>query len=202
LKKGWIEISITAKAKDKLSAKEMVSKVKKEILKRFPPERIGKEEETLEEEFYALFLKRGLTISTAESMSAGMLASRIVNVAGASSIFKGGLIVYSNDSKEKVLGVSDETLKKHGAVSRECAQEMARKVKELFNTDVGVSITGIAGPSGGTDEKPVGTVWFSVNYKDESQTWKRVYAGNRNEVRKMATDDLLEFLVRNFWKNT
>ena len=202
LKKGWIEISITAKAKDELSARKMIDKMKDEILKRFPPECVGKKEETLEEEFYNLFLQKHLTISTAESMTAGMLASKIVNVPGSSAILKGGMIVYSNEAKENVLGVSHRVLEEYGAVSQECAEEMAKNVKDIFGTDVGVSITGIAGPTGGTKEKTVGTVWFSVYHENEVKTWKRVYAGERNEVREMATNDVLEFIVRNFWKNT
>jgi nicotinamide-nucleotide amidase len=198
LKKGWIEISITSKAKDEIEARKMIDKMKEEILKRFPQERIGKKEETLEEEFYALFSKKGLTISTAESITAGMLASKIVNVSGVSSVFMGGVVVYSNEAKEKILGISHEILETYGAVSKECVQEMAKNVKDIFNTSVGAAITGIAGPTGGTKEKPVGTVWFAVSYKNEVKSWKRVYAGNRNEIREMATNDILEFIVRNF----
>lgn len=200
LKKGWIDISITAKAQDELSARKMIDKMKDEILRRFPSERIGKKEETLEEAFYKFLLNRHLTISSAESITAGMLASRIVNVAGASAIFKGGIVAYSNEAKEKVLGVSKRILREYGAVSRECAEEMAKNVSDTFGTDIGISITGIAGPTGGTKEKPVGTVWFSVyyKYKNELKTWKHVYADERNEIREISSKDILEFILRNF----
>ncbi len=198
LKKGWIDISITAKAQDKLSARRMIGKMKDEILRRFPIERIGKKEETLEEAFYKFLLNKHLTISAAESITAGMLASKIVNVAGASAIFKGGIVAYSNEAKQKVLGISRRILQEYGAVSKECAEEMAKNVSGIFGTDIGVSITGIAGPTGGTREKPVGTVWFSVYYQNELKTWKHVYNDDRNEIRQMASKDILEFILRNF----
>jgi len=200
LKKGWIEISITAKAKDKASAIEMISKIESEITKRFSKDVIGKSEATLEESLYHIFKRRGLTISVAESITGGMIASRLVNVAGISSVFMGGVVSYSNDSKVKILGVTKDTIKFHGAVSEKCAIEMAIGVRRIFRTDVSIATTGIAGPTGGTEEKPIGTVWFALTYKDDAIAWKRVYAGNRNEIRKTASEEALDALIRRIAK--
>ncbi len=200
LKKGWIEVSITAKGRDKEEAKKMAENVKKEVEKRFPNEVIGKEKESLVERIHSIFKKRDLTLSVAESLTAGMLASKIVDVPGASSFFKGGIVAYSNTSKVNILGVNPSIIKENGAVSKACAEEMAKKVRKIFNSDVGISLTGIAGPTGGSNEKPVGTVWFSLSYRDDNVTWKKVYAGGRNEVREMAVDDVLERTVRIFSK--
>lgn len=197
LKKGWIEISITAKAKDKPLADELISKVKEKILKRFPKEKIGKVDEMLEEGLCHLFSEKKLTLSVAESITGGMISSKIVNVPGASSVFMGGIVSYSNESKVKMLGVSNDTLEEHGAVSEKCVMEMAIGAKKLFGTKVSVATTGIAGPTGGTEKKPVGTVWSAICFGKNVKTWKHVYAGSRNEIRKMASEDALEFLLRN-----
>ncbi len=196
LKKGWIEISITAKAKDKSSAFDMVADVESKILKRFPKDAIGKADMSLEETLYDVLKKRNLTISFAESVTGGMIASKLVNVSGISSIFMGSLVLYSNDSKMEILGLSKDKMKVYGAVSKECVTEMAKSVKKLFKTDISVATTGIAGPTGGTKEKPVGTVWFAFAYKDEIHSWKRTYAGNRNEIREYVTEEALDAVIR------
>ena len=196
LKKGWIEISITAKARDEVSAIEMNSKIESEILKRFPKEAIGKPEATLEETLYRILKERGLTISVAESVTGGMISSKLVNIAGISSVFKGSVVSYSNDSKVKILGVTKDTIKSHGAVSEKCAIEMARGVKEIFKTDISIATTGIAGPTGGSKKKPVGIVWFALVCGNNIRTWKRIYAGSRNEIRKYASEEALDALIR------
>ncbi len=200
LKKGWIEVSITAKAQNKMLAEKMVEKVKKEVLKRFPSQMLGSKGEDLVSRFHSIFLRKNLTLSVAESITAGMLSSKIVDLAGASAFFMGGVVVYSNESKVKLLGVNKKIIEERGAVSKECAQDMAKKVRKLFSTDVGISLTGIAGPTGGTSEKPVGTVWFSVNYEDSSVVWKKIYAGRRNEIRKAVVEDVIEQVIRIFSK--
>ena len=105
-------------------------------------------------EIVNLLAEKGLKVSTAESCTGGLLAGTIVNVPGASNVFGAGFITYSNDAKRKYLGVGKKTLKKYGAVSRECAKEMAKGVAKEAKADIGIATTGIAGPGGGTDEKP------------------------------------------------
>lgn len=106
--------------------------------------------------------KRGLTISTAESCTGGLIAKCITDVSGASNVFYGGVVSYDNSVKENVLGVKHQTLESYGAVSSQTAEQMAMGVKELLKTDIGISTTGIAGPLGGTPEKPVGTVYIGI----------------------------------------
>lgn len=108
-----------------------------------------------------------LTIATAESCTGGLLASRLTDIDGSSKYFNESHVTYANEAKQKYLGVSTETLKNHGAVSRECAYEMAEGLQKLTGCDVAVCTTGIAGPGGGTEEKPVGLIYVSVLFKNE-----------------------------------
>ena len=130
------------------------------------------------------FLKENnLTISTAESCTGGMIASAITNVSGASEFFGTGVVTYSNDAKIKLIGVQKETLEKYGAVSEQTACEMAEGILMLGNADVSVAVTGIAGPTGGTAEKPVGLVYIGVSGKFGTFAYKNNFNGNRDEVR-------------------
>src|SRR3990172_5334310 len=105
---------------------------------------------------------RGLKLATAESCTGGLVSDRITNVSGSSEYFPGGIVAYSYEAKASLLGVSWDTLNTHGAVSEETVLEMARGARKLFNADIGISVSGIAGPTGGTPEKPVGTTWFGL----------------------------------------
>jgi len=120
-----------------------------------------------------------------------MVASVLVNVPGSSEYFIGSVVAYSNEVKEKLLGVRRETLEKWGAVSTQTAKEMAEGVKRLLGTDIGISTTGIAGPSGGTKNKPVGLTYFGIAFKDKTVTFKRVFPFDRNQNRISATYYLL-----------
>ncbi len=131
----------------------------------------------------------------AESVTGGMISDRIVSIPGISSFFRGGVVVYSNESKVNILGVDEKTIVEHGAVSKACVFEMAKGALEVFKTDIAIATTGIAGPTGGTKDKPLGTVWFGLSSKFESQVWQKIYGGTRNEVRKAASDDALEALI-------
>jgi len=138
----------------------------------------------LVEETISLLKKHNLTLSTAESCTAGMIGSKITDISGVSSIYKGGIISYSNEIKEHILGVKNSTLEKHGAVSRECAEEMVKCICSKFSTDAGISVTGIAGPDGETEEKPVGLVYIAVKLYDHIVIEKCNFIGNRNRVRQ------------------
>ncbi|MFO8050688.1 MAG: nicotinamide-nucleotide amidohydrolase family protein [Thermoplasmatota archaeon] len=111
-------------------------------------------------------VKKKIWLSTAESCTGGLISSRITDVPGASECFKGGVVSYSNWVKIEVLGVQESTLREYGAVSRECAREMSRGAMRVLGSDLSVAVTGIAGPGGGTREKPVGTVYISVRSRD------------------------------------
>ena len=139
---------------------------------------------SIEYELCNILIQNNLKIATAESCTGGMIASRITNVPGASACFDCGVVTYSNGQKTKLLGVSPKTLETFGAVSEETALEMCDGVKKLANADVGISVTGIAGPDGGTLEKPVGTVWIGVCTQNTHKAFKFLFEGNREEVRE------------------
>jgi len=166
-------------------------------------ERLGdflfsQKDEPLEEATASLLLEKDLTLSAAESCTGGLCSSRFTDIAGSSAYFLGGTVVYSNDSKEKLLGVTADTLARFGAVSEEVVFEMARGVRELFGTDIGISISGIAGPGGGTAEKPVGTVWFGFSHVSSGTFCeKRNFTGTRDEIKNFAASTAID-MVRKF----
>jgi len=135
-----------------------------------------------------------LTISTAESATGGRIADRLTNVAGSSDYFKGSLIAYSNEVKANVLGVKKETIENYGAVSPQTAIEMAESGRKLFGTDICISNTGIAGPSGATAEKPIGLFYVALAAEDKSFNQKHIFSGNREENKKGAAEAALGVL--------
>lgn len=136
------------------------------------------------ERFFNLLSKYNLTVSTAESCTGGMIASNITDLSGASSYFGMGVVTYSNEAKSKLIGVSSETLEKYGAVSEQTAREMAQGVRKLSGSDISISVTGIAGPTGGTKEKPVGLVYIAVSGKFGTVVTENMFGNGRTEVRK------------------
>ena len=147
------------------------------------------------ENLVELLKARGLTCATAESCTGGGVGSAITAVPGSSAVFAGGVISYSNDVKQDVLGVSPETLATVGAVSSETAAQMADGVRKLLKADLAVSLTGIAGPDGGSAEKPVGLVWFGLATKDGVRTEKAIFRGDRAQVRAQAVTHALGMLT-------
>ena len=139
--------------------------------------------------------ERGLTCATAESCTGGSVGGAITAVPGSSAVFLGGVISYANEVKRDVLGVSQEILDAHGAVSPECAERMAAGARNLLKADLAVSLTGIAGPDGGSAEKPVGLVWFGLAAPDGVRTEKRVFGGDRSAVRAQAVNHALGMLL-------
>ena len=184
-KTGEVHVRVTAFAKTEDEAKKLVKPVVKQLKSLYPANVYSTNaDETLEEAIVALLSKNDLSITTAESCTGGLLSARIVNVPGASDVFKGGYITYSNKAKRNVIGVKKGTLEKYGAVSEEVAKEMAIGAKDDAKADVAVAITGIAGPGGGTPEKPVGLVYIGVAVKDKVFVNKYLFNGNRNKVRE------------------
>ena len=142
-----------------------------------------------------IFRAKGLSLALAESCTGGMIAETVTNVAGASDIFYGSAVTYVNSAKEHILGVAHETLEKHGAVSSECAEEMACGARRVYGADVAMSVTGIAGPGGGSEAKPVGTVWFGLATKDGAETFRRRFDGDRAAVRRQTVEEVLRRLA-------
>ncbi len=143
-----------------------------------------------------LLKERGWKIAVAESCTGGLVASKITDVPGASQYFSGGIVAYSNEAKMCILGVNEKTIIEHGAVSKECAEEMVKGVSMLFHTEVAISTTGIAGPSGGTPEKPVGLVY--IGFKIKSQVWveRFIFKGDRVSIKEHIADTAIEDLAR------
>jgi nicotinamide-nucleotide amidase len=136
--------------------------------------------------------QRGATIAVAESCSGGLLGGRLTAIAGSSAVFQGGILAYHNDVKIRELGVTAETLRAFGAVSEETARQMATGVRTRFGTTIGISITGVAGPDGGTLEKPVGTVWVAVDIDGTVEAVRAAMPGDRNEMRYRCTQLALD----------
>ena len=147
------------------------------------------------ENLVALLKAQGLTCATAESCTGGGVGHAITAVAGSSAVFAGGVISYANEVKRDVLGVSDHNLQTVGAVSGEVAAQMAAGVKKLLGVDLAVSITGIAGPDGGSAEKPVGLVWFGLASDGGVRTEKAIFRGDREAVRQAAIVHALGMLT-------
>lgn len=149
----------------------------------------------LEIELGKLLTDKNLTIACAESCTGGLLTSRLTDVSGSSAYVQGSIVSYSNDVKNSVLKVQAETLKNFGAVSEQTARQMSANVRELFKTDIGVGVTGIAGPSGGTAEKPVGTVYISVS--DSRQIIVKLFnfSGSRSEIKNQACEAAMQMVI-------
>jgi nicotinamide-nucleotide amidase len=143
---------------------------------------------------------RGLTLAAAESCTGGLVAARLTAVPGASAVFQGGVVSYANDVKESALGVPHDVLERYGAVSAEAAKAMADGVRERLGADVGVSVTGVAGPDGGTEEKPVGLVFVHAVGPDGEEARKSDFPGDREMIRGRATAAALH-LVRRLLEN-
>jgi nicotinamide-nucleotide amidase len=149
----------------------------------------------LEETLKEYLQTRGLKLATAESCTGGLVAHRITNVSGSSEYYPGGVVSYSNEAKASLLGVTLDTLNKYGAVSEETVLEMARGARKLFNADIAISVSGIAGPTGGTAEKPVGTTWFGLS--TNSGEWARhfIWDGDREHNKLYSSEAALQFIV-------
>ncbi|MDE5976906.1 MAG: competence/damage-inducible protein A [Turicibacter sp.] len=157
---------------------------------------IGDQETTLEKEIIRLLKEKGLTIATAESCSGGLLSSTLVNVVGASSVFLEGIVTYSYESKSRLLNINKERLEAFGAVSKEIASDMANNLKELSGADLTISITGIAGPDGGSEVKPVGLVYMAFNVCGQNFLKSYIFNGNREKIRQRTVAESLYWIYR------
>lgn len=180
---------------DEDAAKESLKPLHKEMKKALGTMYYStKENETLEDAVVRLLAKYELTVTTAESCTGGMIASKIVNVPGASDVFNEGYITYSNKAKRKILDVGKNTLKKYGAVSEQTVKEMAIGAVFAADADASVAVTGIAGPDGGSEEKPVGLVYIGCCIKDEVTVKECHFHGTRQEIREQSANVALDLL--------
>lgn len=194
-KTGEVHLRVTARAKDEKEAREKTAPVVEELYRRFGKAVYTTDaDETLEMALTKLLIKKKYTMTTAESCTGGMIAARMVNAPGVSAVLKSGFITYANEAKEELLGVSHDTLEKFGAVSRETAEEMAEGAVKAAHTDAAVAVTGIAGPDGGTKEKPVGLVYIGVNVRGNVEVREYHFSGSRQKIRESVTAAALTFL--------
>lgn len=192
---GEVHLRITAKASSEKEARKLMKPVVKELRNRFGDNIYTLDEkETLAENVLKLLKEKELTLTTAESCTGGMLAARLTDIPGASEVFKQGLVTYSNKAKRKLLEVKKTTLKDFGAVSEKTAKEMAKNGAFMTGADACVAITGIAGPDGGSDEKPVGLVYIGCSLKNKITVKEFHFQGNREKVREYAVVRALTLL--------
>jgi len=156
----------------------------------------GRDDEDLSAAVGRLLRQSGKTLAVAESCTGGMVSALLTDIPGSSDYFRGGVVAYANDAKEELLGVAPATLEQHGAVSEEAAREMAVGARKRFESDLAAAVTGIAGPDGGTPEKPVGTVWFALADARETLARTRRFVGDRAVVRRAASLYALELVRR------
>lgn len=191
-KTGEVHIRVTSYASDKKEAAKLVKPVEKELKKRFGSSIYTTDEKvTLERAVMDLLVSGSMTLSTVESCTGGLISSRIVSESGASEILKCGFVTYSNESKSKLVGVKKSTLDKYGAVSEQTASEMAKGGAKASGSDVCISVTGIAGPDGGTKEKPVGLVYIGCCVKGKVTVKEFRFSGNRNKIRNLSATNAL-----------
>lgn len=152
-------------------------------------------EAKLEDRVFARLRSARKTLATAESCSGGLIAHRITNVAGVSTLYKGGVVAYSNEAKVALLGVDAAMIASQGAVSEEVAREMAEGARKRFGADVAVGVTGIAGPGGGTPEKPVGLVYIAVAHGRETFVERNVFTGGREAVKTQTAERALSMIL-------
>lgn len=191
-----VTLRITAKASTKEEGNILIEPVEKKVRERLRQDIYGEGEITLEEVVAQKLIEKNLTIATAESCTGGLLAGRLINYPGISEVFLEGAITYSNEAKMKRLGVKKETLEAYGAVSEETAKEMAEGIAKAAGTDIGLSVTGIAGPGGGSEEKPVGLVYVGLYIKGEVKARKFNFQGDRQKVRLRTVMNSLDWLRR------
>ena len=191
---GEVVIRVTARSKNYQEALEMINPVIEKIRERLGSNLYALDGETLEQTVAQLLIENNISISTVESCTGGMLASKLVNIPGISKVFENGFITYSNQSKIDVLGVSPDIIDTYGAVSKETALELVKCLVKKTGARAGVSITGIAGPDGGTPEKPAGSVYIAISLDGEVDVIELKLNGDRDRVRHMACLNALNML--------
>ncbi len=191
-----IHLFISARDKIREKAQERLQIAVKEVENLFGEHIFGRDEDTLEAVVGRLLLEHHKTLAVAESCTGGLIASRITRVPGSSSYFERAVVTYSNQAKKDILGVPKEYLEKFGAVSKETALAMAEGIRRLAKTDYGISVTGIAGPTGGTPQKPVGTVWIGFSCEEGTVAQCFLFPGDRHMVQSFAATTALDWLRR------
>lgn len=191
---GSCDVKIMAKAREERDARAMIAPLEEEVRKRLRGHVFGADDETLPQRILALTRERRWRIALAESCTGGRVAAALTAITGASETFVGGVVAYENEAKVAVLGVAAELIAKHGAVSEECARAMAAGARSRFGTELALATTGIAGPTGGTKEKPVGLVWLAAEWPSGERVVALQLPGDRKEIQQRAAQASLSLL--------
>jgi nicotinamide-nucleotide amidase len=200
-KPGKVDIGLIARAGSQKQAEEFLGNAREKVLSCIDKKSVyGENEDTIEGAAARLLIRKNMTIAVAESCTGGLLCKRLTDIPGSSSYLKEGIVAYSNEAKTRYLGVREKILKKFGAVSGETAAEMASGILKVSGADMGIAITGIAGPSGGSADKPVGTVYFGMSFPDRVSTYRRILTGDRDMIRERSADFALD-LIRHALQN-
>ena len=198
-KQSEVQLRVTASAKTQEQAYALIEPVVAEIQEMLGDVVYGVDVENMEQAVVQQLKEKGLKVATAESCTGGLISKRINEIPGASDVFECGVCSYANRIKHELLGVSDQTLKQLGAVSEQTAREMAEGIRRLSGADIGVSVTGIAGPGGGTPEKPVGLVYLGVSSEGYSKVVRYLSgskkAGSREHIRYIASQQALKLVL-------
>ncbi len=199
-KDGEVTLRITARYSTDSKEEDLITPVENEIRKRLGDAVYSNENKNLEEVAAQLLLDRRTTIALAESCTGGLLAEMLTEIPGISAVFDRAIVTYSNRSKVEELGVRQETLDRYGAVSAQTAAEMAEGIRKVSSTDLGIAVTGIAGPDGGSPEKPVGLVFAALAHKDGVEVKKLDLWGNRNRIRHVTSLHVFDMIRRHLLK--
>jgi nicotinamide-nucleotide amidase len=194
---GRVRLRITTRANTEEEAQEKIRPVEREVIARLDDYFFGEDDETLEGAVARLLQEKGATLALAESCTGGLLAKRLTDMPGSSAYFKEGLVTYSNEAKERLLGVPHALLLEHGAVSEPVARAMAEGARKVSGADYGLSVTGIAGPDGGTEEKPVGLVFVGISDAEDTLAEKldlTAWARSRDAIRERSTNIAFDLL--------
>jgi nicotinamide-nucleotide amidase len=191
-----IHITISLRGQDEATVMGELDRMEEEIQNLMGPFIFSSGNQTLAEVVGKILREKGPRISVAESCTGGLIGNLLTNVPGSSQYFQGGAVVYSDESKMALLNVSSETIKRHGAVSDQTVREMAEGVKKRLNTDIGLAVTGIAGPDGGTEKKPVGTVHVGLAVENETFSGKFRFRGTREQVKLNTSMTALDWVRR------
>jgi len=191
-----VDIRIVAHEGSGTRSRSTVERTEAEVRKKLGDAVYGIDGQEMEEVVGALLLQRKMTLSVAESCTGGMIGARITNIAGSSAYFERSVVVYSNAAKTELLGVPADLIERRGAVSRDVAKAMAQGIREHAKTDLGLAVTGIAGPSGGTPEKPVGLVYIALANDEGITVNENRFLGTRSQVRQRAAQMALDMVRR------
>lgn len=194
IKSGYIEIRLTAKGESKADCQEKLGPWRNILLERL--ENIRSLDTSVLEDFHKVALEAGITIGTAESCTGGLVGKTLTDLGGSSGYYQGGIISYANSVKEQVLGVSSDTLATHGAVSEEAATEMVEGVFRVLRTDYAIATTGIAGPGGGSQEKPVGLVYIGIGTPKGITVHKEIFIGDRTSIRNSVAERAIQYVYK------